>query len=801
MFKITDFKGEIPRRNSKLLPIGYAQEARNIRFEDGAIHPLRQPLAVETLATEAISFVKHQGAFLSWTQGKVSAAPGPVAQERLYYTLSTTEHAKMLTNGTEYDLRLPGPNTKPSLERLNEQVFPATNDPNAAIDLSAYQGNEPPVIEGPDGTGAGEPYRLIVAQSPEWSFFTQTRRQTTPAILHVLDINGVLCTTDNTTRAVMQVTDPEMKLHGSVHGTAVNGVITITGTALYASWEGFNNSATNLPIKFSAGFGEDGRLADGLVNVNIDVPDKEVKSEGIPGIPASMVVVRQPEAGVDDAEFVTLPAIAVLDAFGNVCEGLDGFEVKVRVIEGTNAALRGNRTAKTFAGLARYDLSNELRLTGAHEDDIVLEFFAEGLEPVASDPVTLTENRTKLTEEIVYTYTFVTQFDEESPPAPLSSQVEWYPGVTFRLTGFASPVASRGVNRMRIYRSVTSFSGVTDLYFVAEIPIASSSYDHDIETAPIAEILPSNDYDPPPLGMMGLVSMPNGMMAAFSGREVLFSEPYRPHAWPVKYRLLVDHPIVGLVSFGSALAILTDTSPYIAQGMSPETIVMEKIEQNLPCVSFRSIVDLGYAAAFATHEGLAVIGMGQQGQVATRQLFTRDQWQAMQPETIDAEQYLGRYVFSYINPDDGLRTTGMIDLSGDLPFFVRVDIPARTFSYDAPSGKLYMMVSGTEISEFDAENQPPMEYTWRSGKIALPGHVNIPAALVQSDPDKHSEAAPETTVSVYANGALKHSFTALDAPQHLPSGFLANEWQVSLVGNKAVSHVYMGGSFYDIGMM
>ena len=36
------------------------------------------------------------------------------------------------------------------------------------------------------------------------------------------------------------------------------------------------------------------------------------------------------------------------------------------------------------------------------------------------------------------------------------------------------------------------------------------------------------------------------MIAGWKDNEVWFCEPYRPHAWPVKYVVNVDYPIVGL---------------------------------------------------------------------------------------------------------------------------------------------------------------------------------------------------------------------------------------------------------------
>lgn len=809
--KITDFKGEIPRRNRRLLPSGFATVARNVRLEDGILRPFRKPLTVHTLANSAVSFYRHGDDWLSWNV-TVNAAQGPVAQDRLYYTGANFQ-PKMRANGTVYNLALPSPASKLTITAQNEQVFPVINDPDADVDLTAFE--PPPAITDGPAAGAGQPSELHVHQAPEFeppydfmdpedtntAFLDRLgiprgaiRQNTKPAIIHVLDQNGNLATTDNTTRVTMSVSSENGYVRGNTSATAVNGVVTLDDLYLLAAW------SQTIFFRYSAG---------GLKTATSSTESVEGDTAVLPpsqkGIPFALGIARQPEGGVDNESLVTLPVVVVLDALGNICTGLDGFEVTMTIAEGNNAAIRGKRTAKTAEGVARWGLDDEIRVTGTTEDDIIFEFFGKDVEPVLSDPIRLEANRTLVTQTVLYTYTFVTEFDEESAPAPASDFFEWYSGLVARLTDFSSPPSGRGVNRIRIYRSLTSFSGITDLYFVAEIPIATQTYDHDIEANPLAEILPSNDYDPPPSSMRGLTSMPNGMMAAFSGREVLFCEPYRPHAWPVKYRLTVEHDIVGVVSFGSALAILTNATPYVAQGTSPETMVMEKLEQNLPCVSARSIVDLGYSAAYATHEGLVVIGIGQQGNVITRQMFTRDQWQAFVPSTIDAENYMGRYVFSYI-PEGSNRTMGMIDLTGDMPFFVKIDLAVRTFHYEPEIGKLFILTGTDEstfgrlIAEFDAPDQEPMDMKWRTGVMKLPGYVSFGALLAQSEDNNHNH---ETSVAirVIADGSVAREITNLDTPERLPSGFMSDEWEIEVEGTSALSHIYMGRSIEEIGGM
>lgn len=447
---------------------------------------------------------------------------------------------------------------------------------------------------------------------------------------------------------------------------------------------------------------------------------------------------------------------------------------------------------------------------------------------------------TALQETVLYAYTNVTSLDEESAPSPLSTGLLWSPGCTVTVSGFSAAPAGRAVDRRRIYRSQTSALGITDLYFVKELPVGTTSYVHDITVDPLAEVIPSRDYDTPPATMKGLTEMPNGMMAAFNGREILFCEPYRPHAWPIKYRLKVNHQIVGLACFGSTLAVLTEGTPYIVQGSSPDTMVMERMESGLPCVSARGIVDLGYAAAYPSNEGLVVL-TASSSEVVTRHLFTEREWKALGPETMFAARMHGQYVFAHIvgsnvtnfdfgnelstyvgldnyltggqnfvasvtydggrraTSDGAQRAIGIIDLTNEMPFFVQVrgsTIGNPTSLYSDPKdGKLYVIIGG-ELYLFDSDQEIEAVYTWKSRRFVLTTLENFGAIWVEADEGPTEEAY--LTTRIYADGELKQTLTDFNKPKRLNSGFLSNVWEIELEGTARVTAVSMAGSIEEL---
>lgn len=438
-------------------------------------------------------------------------------------------------------------------------------------------------------------------------------------------------------------------------------------------------------------------------------------------------------------------------------------------------------------------------------------------------------------ESIVYCYTYVTSFGEESQPSPVAT-IQWSPGVIIRLSAFSAAPGGRSIISRRIYRSETSAAGVTGLYFVAEIPIATATYDHDIATAPLAELLPSMDYDPPIATLHGLIPLPNGMMAAFDGKDIWFCEPYQPHAWPAKYSLTVDYDIIGGAAFGSVLAVLTTGTPYILQGTHPENMAMERMDKALPCLSRRGIVDIGYACYYPSGEGLALVSASQ-SDIVTRKLFTREEWQNLSPDTIVAESFNGRYHFAYnfANYDTydggtaavtgangldggdasgsggpitafdfgsagssfGSRRMGSIDLIGDMPYFIEADtmLPDALFA-EQSSGNLYGLVGGTQIMEWDDAGSPLATQIWRSKKFVFPYPTNFGAALIQTDSDL--SAGDALAVRFIADGAVTTTLNVSNVAARLASGFEAREWQIEIEGNVSVTAILMAHTMDEL---
>ena len=333
----------------------------------------------------------------------------------------------------------------------------------------------------------------------------------------------------------------------------------------------------------------------------------------------------------------------------------------------------------------------------------------------------------------IYAYTWVTAAGEESPPSPASNEVNWRPGQTVTLSGFGTVPADRNITKQRIYRSQTSQGG-TSYFFIAERNATTDTFLDEVPPSGFGEPLPSLYWDMPPTDLKGLISLPNGMMAGFVGRDVYFCEPYRPFAWPQRFALTTDQDIVGLGAYGNSIVVMTVGNPYVIVGTSPDTMIMEKTEINLPCLSKRGIVDLGYAVAYPTHDGIAVIGPNG-ANLITGSIFTKREWYKVNPASIVGGQIEGIYVASFQGLDlDGTLTYGaiMMDASGQTPFIVRTNVAADAYHYDIQTGRLYLAL-GRDILQWDSPEATRLTMEYKSKRYVYPLPVSFSAIRVDTD--------------------------------------------------------------------
>lgn len=379
--------------------------------------------------------------------------------------------------------------------------------------------------------------------------------------------------------------------------------------------------------------------------------------------------------------------------------------------------------------------------------------------PSAAPAVALTGTATSsnITSR-VYVITYVTQFDEESGPSPATSVLDWKPGQTVNFSAFPAAPAGRGINRIRIYRSMVSDS-TAQYYFVDEISSGATSYNDSKLDYQLNEALPTLGWKPPPDGLQGLVAMPGGFMAGYVGRRVYFSEPWHPHAWPEKYSIALDYPVVALGVTDSTLVVGTTGKPYSLDGSAPDNIDPRLHNMALPCTNAKTMVTVGNYVIYASLDGLVAVSPGGAPSVITSgNLIAREAWKQYLPASLVAGRYGERYIMSYEKKDKrGNNQTGtlLLDLSGEQPFITRTDTRASAYYQNTETGRLYYVLDAA-IHEFDSPLSVRGMLNWRS-KLFTGQSVTYGACMVEPS------AGEQTADEVAAIAAQEEANAAYNA--------------------------------------
>lgn len=391
-----------------------------------------------------------------------------------------------------------------------------------------------------------------------------------------------------------------------------------------------------------------------------------------------------------------------------------------------------------------------------------------GIPAPATAPLLAASGGTSTTTETrFYIYTYVSDKGEEGAPSPVSAQLNCKTDASVSITNLTgAPAGNYGINRIRIYRTQADAGGNAEFFFLREV-ISTATLTTD-DNRMLGEVMPSTTWLTPPADLKGLTGLWNGMMAGITGNAVRVCEAYKPYAWPLAYEVMPpDAAPVALATFGQALLVLTTGKPVLVTGGSPDALDSQPLEIAEACVSAASVVSFGHGVAWACPDGLAYYGAGGTKMI-TAGLTTREDWQAIRPETIVGSLYEGAYLGFYTVGGvtkgfliDPLQPTGL--------YFT--DIPGKATFFDDLQDQLYVL-DGVSVKKWNAG--AAMTTTFKSKVFHTPKPINFGCAEVIAD-------AYPVTCKIYADGVLKHTQAVASAsPFRLPAGFMAQNWQLEL---------------------
>ena len=461
--------------------------------------------------------------------------------------------------------------------------------------------------------------------------------------------------------------------------------------------------------------------------------------------------------------------------------------------------------------------------------------FLLGINPPLVPPGVVATGGVEPIHSRAYVYTWLSEYGEESAPSPVTVTNEKI-DAAYAITCTAPSVADQGTDRnlkkIRIYRTVTSTEGVATYYFVTELTLPTVTY-NDVQTdADISfnEELAAANYYPPPVDLRGAVTMPNGMVAAWTQNDLWFCEPYKMHAWPVSYGQTVEYPIVGLGVIGQTCVVCTSGYPSTATGTHPSLMTMALLSVFEPCLSRGSILSTPEGVYYASPNGLQLISTGSFLNI-TREAATKDKWQKLTVLTKLRAARVGTAYFAYgsgqfgvFDPEafETLDPTAAAferqDLTGAYigilidPAAANVGIvqlrsqtPVVNIETDPWSGELFIIRDGSvnwlDLTDIDGVVSQLETGLWHSKVFQTQQVRNFGALRLYFDLLPGTPPGDYGRVKVLADGHL----VAMDRPlvksgqlMRPSSGWKADYWQVLLTTNVRVKQVQMANSVKEL---
>lgn len=407
--------------------------------------------------------------------------------------------------------------------------------------------------------------------------------------------------------------------------------------------------------------------------------------------------------------------------------------------------------------------------------------------PASACTVSASGGTSTIIETRFYTYTYVTDIGEESAPAAPSLELTCKIDDTISLSGLgtSAPAGAYGIISKRVYRT-QSGSNSSDFYLCSEsdVPIGTATFS---DTGYLGEVMPTTTWLMPPTNLSWLTGLWNGMMAGISGRSVRFCESYTFYAWPIAYEILpTNAQPVALATFGQTLVMLTNGNPSLITGGTPDAMDEQPMEFYQACIAPASAVGVGHGVVWASPDGLCYVGSGG-ARLLTEGVMTRDDWQAINPSSIQGAVYERRYFGFYTV--GGVRKGFIYDFSNPQGMYF-LDFGCDALHMDDLQDVLFIL-DGGNVKKWDAGSALTVTAKSKSYKMPKPIQAFSCAEVV-------ADTYP-VTFKLYADDTLKHTQTVTaNEPFRLPGGYYFQSCQVEVSGAYAVQGVAVAHSMEEL---
>lgn len=390
-------------------------------------------------------------------------------------------------------------------------------------------------------------------------------------------------------------------------------------------------------------------------------------------------------------------------------------------------------------------------------------------------------------EARAYVYVYRNIYDEQGPPSD-PALVTTSPVIDVNVVVAKDAVGSYApIKQIDIYRTPTG-STIADYFYVGSVNVLSNSgtfqFTDNVKAELLNEVLASTDWYPPDQGLVGLMQLPNGILCAWKGNELHFSEAYKPWAWPPKYVKTLLNAVVGGIAHGSGAVVTTTGYPYMVSGVSPDAMTATKINVNQAGVSKWSIAVVDGAVMYGSNDGLVALTGATASLVQSQKFFTREVWRkayGIGMSTMRFAVWDGRLVvFS-----SGAAFT---------PFMIRFDEADGTLT-DLPNfaaqcafisqlSDQFYYAAGVTLYQFNGGAALPA--VWQSRETVLPRPVNfgVAQALIDGAWSIEFWAYVQNATTKAFEWQLKHTQALATGLVNfrLPSGYESDRYRLKISG-------------------
>lgn len=424
--------------------------------------------------------------------------------------------------------------------------------------------------------------------------------------------------------------------------------------------------------------------------------------------------------------------------------------------------------------------------------------------PSASTVSDLDDTDEKDLEGRSYAYQYVNRYDERGALSPGSKAENVRDGQPVVVSGWATPDASWGIDRIRIYRTVTAHTDsmspnelmIASWMLVAEIPVTDTSFTDKAHNEDLLSALEEDLVPPPPADLQGIIWVDKmNTLAGFVGRRVYFNNNNEYHHWPHYFDL--DDTITAMVESNGVLYVMTRGRPYCisAEGScaAAECREIVRLPGEYPMVGFgnKHTTRLGSGAVYPSHDGLVLLNGNSAPTLYTWQLYSPEIWQELEPHTAVLEEVSGKLFAFFAN--GAFITSSMGDSKQGWSNDFHTELSDRdvvdVFKLD--TGELCLLKpDGVYLWNRGDELRP---HLWVSGEVAFPtpramGAVN---ARFANGPEHLKIVSDERTVldrDILSKRVMR-----------LPMWAHGSYWHFELSGTAEVAVLSIAPSMHDLG--